>query len=325
MRILLAALSFLAMANFCSAQVIGPGMAPNAANAILPDARTNLGLGTSSTPTFAGLVGGAIRATTLNVQGAGSQALVSGFNAQMQLGTDSNLLFGPGSFFSGSGAAIVSENDAQNAQQPLYLVGTTTVISAAASGGLQVGAPTSGDKGAGTLNTAGGIFQNNVAVPTISSASTLSNKTLDATNINQEAHEDSFTSNTSSGFTTITNLDQTFVATGKYSCNGHMHFTTAPTTSNGVKLQLASDGTSSITTLNFTAIGFNGAAFATTGTGTATALGSTAIAASQAFSDILLNAEIVVNAGGVIHVQFNENATSGTIAGNARWNCHRAA
>lgn len=153
---------------------------------------------------------------------------------------------------------------------------------------------------------------------------TLSAKTLNATNINQQAHEDSFTSNTSSGFTTITNLDQTFVAAGKYSCDGHMHFTTAPTTSNGVKLQLAGDGTVSITTLNFNAIGFNGAAFATSGTGTATALGSTAIAASQAFTDIILNAEIVINVGGVIHVQFNENATSGTIAGNARWNCLRA-
>lgn len=172
-----------------------------------------------------------------------------------------------------------------------------------------------------TTNTGFGCNSNMV---TTASSQTLTNKTITDV-INQETHEDSFTSNTSSGFTTITNLDQTFTAAGKYSCNGHMHFTTAPTTSNGVKLQLATDGTSSITTLNFNAIGFNGAAFATSGTGTATALGSTAISSQNAFTDIILNGEIVVNVGGVIHVQFNEVATSGTIAGNARWDCHRAA
>src|SRR5690606_8565504 len=41
--------------------------------------------------------------------------------------------------------------------------------------GLQVGAPSGGDKGAGTLNTAGAIYQNNVPVsslPAVTSTST---------------------------------------------------------------------------------------------------------------------------------------------------------
>lgn len=47
--------------------------------------------------------------------------------------------------------------------------------------GLQLGAPTGGDKGTGTLN-ATGLYVNNVAIPTISSSDTLTNKTLDNTN-----------------------------------------------------------------------------------------------------------------------------------------------
>jgi hypothetical protein len=53
--------------------------------------------------------------------------------------------------------------------------------------GAQIGAPTGGDPGAGGLNVAGSLLVNNVAVPTISSASTLTNKTLTSPTINAAA------------------------------------------------------------------------------------------------------------------------------------------
>lgn len=138
------------------------------------------------------------------------------------------------------------------------------------------------------------------------------------------AHEGSFSVTTSVTLASITGFSQSLAASATYSCNGFMHFTTAPTVSNGVKLALATSDTLTVTTLNFTAIGLNAAAFATSGVGTATALGSTAIASSNVFTDILLQAEIVVNAAGTLQLQIAENASSGTIAGNARWDCHRA-
>lgn len=48
---------------------------------------------------------------------------------------------------------------------PLHIrTNDTDRVVVAATGGVQFGAPTGGDKGAGTLNTAGAIYQNNVAV-----------------------------------------------------------------------------------------------------------------------------------------------------------------
>jgi hypothetical protein len=138
-------------------------------------------------------------------------------------------------------------------------------------------------------------------------------------------HQAAFSVTTNTSLASISGLSQALTASGTYSCNGFMHFTTASTTSNGVKVALATSDTLTITTLNFTAIGFNGAAFATSGTGTATALGSTAVNSLQAYTDIILQGIIVVNAAGTLQVQIAENTSSGTIAGNARWECHRAA
>ena len=136
-----------------------------------------------------------------------------------------------------------------------------------------------------------------------------------------------FTLTASTTLTTVVGLDQAFTAAGLYSCDGHVHFTTAPTTSNGLKVALVGDGVVAINTLDFTVIGFNAAAFMTSGTGTATALGSTAISSLNAVTDLIVQGEINVSTGGVIHFQMGENTASGTIAstaGNARWDCHRA-
>jgi hypothetical protein len=55
------------------------------------------------------------------------------------------------------------------------------VLSLSSAGGAQLGSPTGGDKGAGTLNTAGAIYQNNVAVglkPLVSSGAALDMSTI---------------------------------------------------------------------------------------------------------------------------------------------------
>ncbi len=156
----------------------------------------------------------------------------------------------------------------------------------------------------------------------------LTNKTL-TDQIDQEAHinTSTFTLTASTTLTSIVGFAQSLTAAGKYSCNGHVHFTTAPTTSNGVKVALATSDTLTVTTLSFTVRGYNGAAFMATGTGTSTALGATAIASTTAATDLELNAVVNVNAGGTLQVQMAENVASGTIAstaGSARWECHRA-
>lgn len=58
-----------------------------------------------------------------------------------------------------------------------YVGGANTLL-ATIGAGMQLGSPTGGDKGTGTVNAASTIYQNNVAVPTISSSDTLTNKTV---------------------------------------------------------------------------------------------------------------------------------------------------
>lgn len=175
----------------------------------------------------------------------------------------------------------------------------------------------------GNIGTGNIVHETGATIDT----ATLTTPTL-TDQIDQEAHvSGAFTLTTNTTLAAISGFDQAMTAAGKYACHGHIHFTTAPTSSNGLKIALATSDTLTVTTLEFTAMAFNGAAFATTGVGTATALAGTAIATSAAMTDVLLNAAVVVNAGGTLQVQMAENASSGTIAataGNAAWECHRA-
>jgi hypothetical protein len=186
-----------------------------------------------------------------------------------------------------------------------------------------------GDTGTVT-NTmlAGSIAAAKLVGTDIATVGTVTAGTLAPSVINQEAHVlTTGFSVTGTGLTTFVGLDQSFTAAGLYSCNGHIHFTTAPTSSNGFKVALASDGTSSITTLEFYAEARNAATPALIVAGSATALGSTAFGSTLAMTDVMLSAVINVNVAGVIHVQGAENAASGTVAataGNARWDCLRA-
>jgi hypothetical protein len=145
--------------------------------------------------------------------------------------------------------------------------------------------------------------------------------------INQETHVNTGTcSSTGVAFSSCPGLSQSLTAAGVYSCNGHIHFTTAPTASNGAGIRLQTADTLTVNTLMFNAYAMNGFTAAPVAGGTATALASTAFASTVAMTDIYMSAAINVNAAGTLVVQFDENVQSGTIAataGNARWNCHR--
>jgi hypothetical protein len=101
----------------------------------------------------------------------------------------------------------------------------------------------------------------------------------------------------------------------------------AQTGSSGFRIALVSDGTSSVTALQFTADARSGAALVASGFGTAAALDSTATAPTAAMTDVFLSASMQINVGGVVHVRAAETTGSGTIAftaDNARWDCRRA-
>lgn len=262
------------------------------------------------------------------------------------------------------------------------------------SPGVQIGAPTGGDQGAGTLNIQGNVYDNGTAPtgtsgyvrstsPTlvtpilgVASATTVNKVTItapatgstltiadgktltdtsgtgavalkgattggfaqaavadlsDGSTVTTTAESHVQTTDVSSSDSTtpieFADFAQTLLAGGKYSCQGFIHFTTAPTTSNGAKISLTGTGGLSMTTISVTSVPYNGSALAGA-VGTVTSLGSAFFNQKVAVTDIFVSAALRVNAGGVLHMNLFENTTSGTItstAGNARWDCHHAA
>jgi hypothetical protein len=198
--------------------------------------------------------------------------------------------------------------------------------------GAQIGAPTGGDKGVGTVNlaTAQGLYNNNTATTgtgggyVVATAPTITTATLtDA--INQEHHVGSATTvTTNTTLASITGLSQSLTAGKSYECSGWIHFTTVPTTSNGVKLALATSDTLTVTTLAFNAFAYNGVTAVVGGNTYQTVLGTATFAFSLAMTDIYLKAAIVVNAAGTLQVQIAENASSVSIVtGPPTWSCVR--
>lgn len=134
-------------------------------------------------------------------------------------------------------------------------------------------------------------------------------------------------SSTGTGLASVTGLSQSLTAGGLYECDGYIHFTTAPTSSNGFKIALATSDTLTVTQMVLFVTALNNAAFVVSGTGTSIALGTAADNVLAAATDLLVEAVVNVNAAGTLQVQLAENTASGTIAsnaGNARWRCGRA-
>jgi hypothetical protein len=95
--------------------------------------------------------------------GAALTSLSSGFGYALLLanvGHDAGLRFSFGS----NVAYVDAVDDTGSSAYKALEVTATTLKLIPNAGGVQIGSPTGGDKGAGTLNTAGAIYQNNVAV-----------------------------------------------------------------------------------------------------------------------------------------------------------------
>ena len=98
---------------------------------------------------------------------------VAAYNFSLDMGASEMLLVRPGSAITGSaGVLFQSINEALNAGEPMFFTATQyQFLSGAAAtwmvlgttGGMQLGAPTSGDEGVGTLNVASGIYLNGSA------------------------------------------------------------------------------------------------------------------------------------------------------------------
>lgn len=84
-----------------------------------------------------------------------------GFNAAGS-GTNSGYLF----FSNGGGATEHARIEGNNVNQMLFYTGTAATLRMVVESGLQVGTPTGGDKGAGTINAASGIYDNGTRVST---------------------------------------------------------------------------------------------------------------------------------------------------------------
>jgi hypothetical protein len=94
---------------------------------------------------------------TINAPGSGVALAASGLSANWT------------QYLTGhtTGSGLVIDAGSTSGHNPLYVrnaAGSLVVLDARADGSVLLGAPTGGAKGAGTLNTAGAIYQNNVAV-----------------------------------------------------------------------------------------------------------------------------------------------------------------
>lgn len=125
-------------------------------------------------------------------------------------------------------------------------------------------------------------------------------------------------SSTSTALATVTGCTQALTAGATYIIEGWVHFTTAPTSSNGFKIALVNLDT--LTATSFVGIAQSSNAGTLTSTSQVSTLGANIIAATAATTDVNFCATITVNAAGTIGLQLAENTASGTIAvtaGNA--------
>lgn len=96
---------------------------------------------------------------TVNAPGSGTSLQVSSIDGQWSVRQLSGTVEA-GSYISGDDYIIGTAS----ADDVVIRANGTGRIRVGSAGGTQLGSPTGGDKGAGTLNTAGAIYQNNVAV-----------------------------------------------------------------------------------------------------------------------------------------------------------------
>lgn len=225
--------------------------------------------------------------------------------------------------FGGSGAGVIGFTGGGNGDNTLYYDAPTS-----ASHTLRIQQSAVATISATALNIASGSqYQRNgsqITASDLGAGGTLPSTTFPATIIDQRTLTNGAFSTVSATLADVSGLSFSLVAAKKYVCDGFIHFTTAPTVSNGLKLALRTSDTLTVTSLAVFAVAYSGATVPASGS--ATALGSTAIAATVAMTDVEFRAVINVNVAGTLQVQLAENVASGTVAAtadNISWRCQR--
>ena len=140
----------------------------------------------------------------------------------------------------------------------------------------------------------------------VNSASSLANKTLvDPIHLGEKVCTSTLTKSANTTMESVAGLSVD--VTGGATYNFTAHLTGTASVSGGIKVQMG--GTCTATSITYTAFNYNGTTLNAVGTATslASALGITA-----AYTDIMIEGSIVVNAAGTLTVQAAQNAASGT-------------
>ena len=179
-------------------------------------------------------------------------------------------------------------------EQPfLNITGTNQLTGTTLSGGTISGTTSIG---AGATITS----------PTITGATITTSTITDAIQNGNMTSTGTLTATSNTTLANITGLSYTATAAGTY--NFHIHLTGVSGASGGLKVAFA--GTATATSFTSTCWDYNGTTL--NAVTTQTTLGSSMIANTASYSDLVCDGAIVVNAGGSLALQAAQNASNAT-------------
>ncbi len=238
----------------------------------------------------------------------GPQFVILGGSSNTSFG---NQLFGIATTYTGTHGVSSTSDTIIASLNRLYQGATATFLNI--SNGMYTPTASGGDKGSETFNALA-LYDNG-------------NRVQSAAGVRIQTSGDVSSSDSTTAIP-FPDLAQTLVAGGHYHCRGRVHFTAAPTTSNGAKLSLTASGGLSATTISTSAVAYNtGTPGTVASMGNVQSFGNAFINAKVAMTDVVIDSIINVNVGGTMNLNLFENTASGTITvgnGNATLDCLRA-
>lgn len=314
--------------------VQGGAMSITAANAILPTALNNLGAVAGVWPVSLGGTGVTTSTGTGAVVLSTNPVLLTGFqlNTGAAQGNLKFLLAGTFSqvLFANSGASSMGLLGGGTGDNSLYYDAPT-----GGSHIFRIQQALAASISANSINIPTGsvyaVNNSQITASNLAIGGTLAGTTIDTTNINQRylVNTSGIAVTTSTTLQTVSFVQFVLTSSKRYVCEGYIHFTTAPTGSNGLKIALVSSGGLTATDMIFTAWAQNGFTTAPVAGGSVssfTANVAQAFGSTVAMTDVFMKAIISTNVGGNLDLQIAENASSGTIAATANnvyWHCDR--
>ncbi len=210
------------------------------------------------------------------------------------------------------------------------VLGESSNLTLVRSGGAQIGAPTGGDKGAGTLNPAGAIYDNGTA-PTGTAGSgyvhatspTLVSPTLtDPIDQGFAVATGTLTATSNTVLATVPGLSIALTAGKTYSCRAALWGTA--NASGGIKMSLVATGSLAGTVSGFENL-WNAGTVISNGA-ISSAFPAALNAVTGAYNNFTFEGSVVVTTGGTINLQAAQNAsfaTSTTVLQGSTFSCTR--